>query len=450
MSPHSPDLADPLAAPASTRLPKAQVAADAPPARVTPPRRPSAMPAALRSMTLAPGAAPTALIVDDVAFVRQVMGAALMKDGFVIVEAASVKQALAALEATPVEVVLLDVDLGAAESGYDLLAKIRAEPRLDAMPVILVTGSSCNPDEIARGLLAGATDHMTKPFEPVVLRARVASARRSRAALRAVREHASAVSGESRSIRCELDEAHRVQRASLPQVPLAEGGVLVTGESLPAKKVSGDTFDFVVDAAGRASAILLDAAGHSVASGLVVSACRAALRRALERGKPLDAAISAVQTCLASFGDVLEAAVAVGIVRFSPNENVVEVLNAGLPPIVTTTAAGGIICHPSRSVPLGLLPRSVHPHERIAECSGDVWMLVSDGLTDGALEEDSVRALAVRLGLTRYGAQLAAADPADLRALMLEWVSSNGHAHDDDMTLVLVGRAHVSGVESGR
>jgi serine phosphatase RsbU (regulator of sigma subunit) len=438
-------VADPFVTPA-TRFAKT----DAPAGRGTPTRRPTEIPNAPRSMTLAPGAAPTALIVDDVAFMRQVMGAALMKDGFVIVEAASVKQALGVLETMPVEVVLLDVDLGSSESGYDLLAAIRKDPRLDPMPVILVTGSSCDPDEIARGLLAGATDHMAKPFEPVVLRARVASARRSRAALRAVKEHASAVSGESRRIRSELDEAHDLQRASLPSVPLAEGGVLITGESMPAKKVSGDTFDFVVDAAGRASAILLDAAGHSVASGLVVSACRTALRRALERGKPLDAAIAAVQTCLASFGDVLEAAVALGIVRFSPHESTVEVLNAGLPPIVTTTAAGGILCHPSRSVALGLLPGSSHPYERIAECRGDVWMLVSDGLTDGGLDEDSVRALAVRLGLTRYGAQLAAADPADLRALMLEWTRSTGHDHDDDMTLVLVGRAHLGTPESVR
>jgi CheY-like chemotaxis protein len=119
---------------------------------------------------------PTALVVDDVAFIRRLIGAALEKDGFAIEEAASAHEAGRALRRGAFDVVLLDVDLGGTATGYDLLGEVRRDPRLEGLPVILVTGTSCDPHAVARGLLAGATDHIAKPFDAVVLRARVASA----------------------------------------------------------------------------------------------------------------------------------------------------------------------------------------------------------------------------------------------------------------------------------
>lgn len=398
----------------------------------------SVVPGRRRSMAL-PRRRPTALVVDDVAFIRRLIGAALEKDGFAIEEAASAHEAGRALRRGAFDVVLLDVDLGGTATGYDLLGEVRRDPRLEGLPVILVTGTSCDPHAVARGLLAGATDHIAKPFDAVVLRARVASARRSQAVLGAVRARAATTSREAQTFRSELDDAMRVQRASLPRVPLASAGLLVTGETVAARRVSGDTFDVVADGEGRTAVFLLDVAGHGVASGLVLSACRAAVRRALELGKPMDAVVSAIQSCLLTLGDVLEAAVAVGILRFSEADATVEVLNAGLPPLVMARAAGGLICYPSRSAPVGLLRGGQHPGEAHQRAPGDVWMLASDGLTSGTLDDDEACALAARIGLPCHGARLAAADPDDLRALILEWASCTQREAADDMTLVIVG-----------
>ncbi|MNC92008.1 Transcriptional regulatory protein TcrA [compost metagenome] len=73
----------------------------------------------------------------------------------------------------PPAIVTLDVMLPHAD-GYELLARIRARPGWEAVPVILLTARSQAKD-IVRALDAGANDYLVKPFKPDELRARVRS-----------------------------------------------------------------------------------------------------------------------------------------------------------------------------------------------------------------------------------------------------------------------------------
>jgi CheY-like chemotaxis protein len=387
-----------------------------------------------------PSLNPRALVVDDVAFNRRLAGSMLKQDGWLIEEAGDADSALQELDRSHFDLVLLDLDLGVGKNGYDVLGAIREHPALSALPVILVTGSACTPDAVARGLLAGAQDYITKPFDPLVLRARAAAARRAHAVMQSLSRRACHASQEARLLRSELDDANGVQRAALPRVPLAQAGMLMSGETIAARRVSGDTFDFVVDAAGAVSIVLLDVAGHGPASGLVLSASREAVRRGLLRGRPMDQVIEDLQVCLRGQGGVLEAAVALGVLRFSPGQGEVEILNAGLPPIVTATREGGLVFYPCRSAPVGLSATGRHAVERVAGSGHEVWMMLSDGLTDGSLDEDSAMELARRIGLARHGAQLAVADAADLHALMVEHALNGGVELADDATLVLAAR----------
>jgi DNA-binding response OmpR family regulator len=71
----------------------------------------------------------------------------------------------------PAAIVTLDVMLPRVD-GYEVLRRIRSTPGWTRVPVIMLTARSQEKD-IARGLEAGASDYLVKPFKPDELRARV-------------------------------------------------------------------------------------------------------------------------------------------------------------------------------------------------------------------------------------------------------------------------------------
>jgi PAS domain S-box-containing protein len=116
------------------------------------------------------------LVVDDDPDVRTVVCRALEREGFEVLPAAGVAEALALVTATPAAVAVLDVNLQ-GESGFDLLDELRRrDPSLHA---IMLTAASSEADRV-RGLLSGADDYVIKPFSVRELAARVVAASRRR------------------------------------------------------------------------------------------------------------------------------------------------------------------------------------------------------------------------------------------------------------------------------
>jgi DNA-binding response OmpR family regulator len=100
---------------------------------------------------------PTVLVVDDDAALRLLCRVNLELDGYRVLEAATVSEALDLLRGEPVGLVLLDVHVG-PESGVDLMRAVREEG--GAPPVVLVTGSA----RLDSATKAEADGVVTKPF----------------------------------------------------------------------------------------------------------------------------------------------------------------------------------------------------------------------------------------------------------------------------------------------
>jgi len=110
------------------------------------------------------------LVVDDEAKIRTVLRAYLEADDFEVVEVATGRGAVRAVEgADAPDLVLLDIGLPDTD-GLEVLRSIR---RTSEVPVILVTARAEEVDKLV-GLGIGADDYVTKPFSPreVVARAR--------------------------------------------------------------------------------------------------------------------------------------------------------------------------------------------------------------------------------------------------------------------------------------
>ena len=116
---------------------------------------------------------PTLLVVEDDPRIREVLSGLLGALGYRLLMATSAEQALDALNVVSPDLVLTDVHLGAM-SGIELCARLKADPRYELMPVVILTAVGDLEARVA-GLAAGADDFFTKPVEFVELRTRLAA-----------------------------------------------------------------------------------------------------------------------------------------------------------------------------------------------------------------------------------------------------------------------------------
>ena len=116
---------------------------------------------------------PTILVVEDDPRIREVLSGLLGALGYRLLMAVSAEQALDALNVVRPDLVLTDVHLGAM-NGIELCARLKADPRYELMPVVILTSASDLQARVA-GLAAGADDFFTKPVEFVELRTRLAA-----------------------------------------------------------------------------------------------------------------------------------------------------------------------------------------------------------------------------------------------------------------------------------
>lgn len=113
----------------------------------------------------------TILVVDDEPLARDTLEGLLVPEGYSVVLAANGPEALArAAEVTP-DVILLDVMMPAM-NGFEVCSRLRADPQLAEVPIIMVTALDDRASRV-RGIEAGADDFVSKPFDSIELRARI-------------------------------------------------------------------------------------------------------------------------------------------------------------------------------------------------------------------------------------------------------------------------------------
>lgn len=114
------------------------------------------------------------LVIDDDADIRSLLELALVLDGHRVTTASGGGEALAILsgpDRPPRPIVILDVQMPDLD-GWEVLERIRAQPELDGIPVMLCTVRASAAD-LTRGWLAGCDAYVPKPFDLPALAAQV-------------------------------------------------------------------------------------------------------------------------------------------------------------------------------------------------------------------------------------------------------------------------------------
>jgi DNA-binding response OmpR family regulator/anti-sigma regulatory factor (Ser/Thr protein kinase) len=111
------------------------------------------------------------LVVDDRQVARDMMDALLAKEPYDLTFACDGYEALEKVQALTPDVVLLDIMMPGID-GFEVCRKLRANPRLGEIPIIMLTALDDRESRL-QGIIAGADDFISKPFDRVELRTRL-------------------------------------------------------------------------------------------------------------------------------------------------------------------------------------------------------------------------------------------------------------------------------------
>jgi two-component system sensor histidine kinase/response regulator len=114
---------------------------------------------------------PEILVAEDSLTQAELLKHVLEDDGFRVSVARDGRKALAAMRTRKPTLIITDITMPEMD-GYELCRRIRADPELADLPVILLTSLS-DPEDVFRGLQCGADNFITKPYEPNYLVTRI-------------------------------------------------------------------------------------------------------------------------------------------------------------------------------------------------------------------------------------------------------------------------------------
>jgi DNA-binding response OmpR family regulator len=116
------------------------------------------------------------LIIEDSDSIRQMIEALVAGRGHEVTAAANGAKGLESAHVHRPDVILLDLNLPGGFDGFEVCARLRAEPETARAPILIISAMD-DAQSKARALAAGATAYFTKPFSPTALLKEIESIR---------------------------------------------------------------------------------------------------------------------------------------------------------------------------------------------------------------------------------------------------------------------------------
>ncbi|MBV6432126.1 MAG: putative cyclic di-GMP phosphodiesterase [Bryobacteraceae bacterium] len=132
------------------------------------------------------GRSPTILVVDNSDVSRRLLRAMLRTEPYHIVEAGRASEAVIEIETQPVDLIILDLMLPET-NGVDFCRWLKSNRKTQFVPVLIITSVQGVENEIM-GLSAGADEFLLKPLSPALVRTRIQSLLRHKAAVDSLEE----------------------------------------------------------------------------------------------------------------------------------------------------------------------------------------------------------------------------------------------------------------------
>ena len=165
-------------------------------------------------------AAFSVLVVDDSRTLRKILIRELNSLGFHnILEAADGLEAIAVVKSKPVDLMLLDMEMPELD-GLGVLGQLKADDTYKALPIIVISGAD-QFEKTIKCIEMGAEDYLPKPFDPILLRARIFSSLEKKRLRDLDRKHLEMLNHEKQLLEVEQMKTEKLMLNILPR-PIAE------------------------------------------------------------------------------------------------------------------------------------------------------------------------------------------------------------------------------------
>ena len=283
----------------------------------------------------------------------------------------------------PYDVVLLDVMMPVM-NGVEVLEALAQDAALRGTPVIMISAAT-ELETVVRCIELGAEDYLPKPFNPVLLRARLGTVLEKKR----LRDE---VARQLARLEYELAEARIQQLSMVPDVfpePDPAHPVSVHAVMIPAREVGGDLYDCFELAPGVLCLAVGDVCGKGMPAALFMARTRsllrgAALQHAAVTGRlPLPSELAWVlneELCKNNNGGMF-VTLLLGVLEIATGRLVF--VNAGHPrPLLMPPAAEVSEVTSKPALPLGVIEGLRYTDHELNLERGDALVMMTDGLAE--------------------------------------------------------------------
>ena len=230
----------------------------------------------------------------------------------------------------------------------------------------------------------------------------------------------------------ELSLAHGIQAILVPTISFQNASFELYGKSIPSTEMGGDLID-VIESDGGLVAYVADISGHGLPAGQLMGMLKTAMRLALQFRQMPVATLESVDRVLPDLKEPGMFAT-LALLRFDGSSEA-EYTLAGHPPILHYRHGSKDTARLSmEQLPLGLIPGGSYASQHVGYSPRDLFLMVTDGITEVANIRDEEFGLArLQELLTRHASR---ALPEILDLIMRE-VRQYGLQQDDQSLLLL-------------
>ena len=320
---------------------------------------------------------PLILIVDDNPANVEIFQMRLLANDYDIITATDGEMGLAMAREKHPDLILLDIMMPKMD-GLEVCRRLKGDPSLPFMPIILVTAKSESRDVVA-GLEAGGDEYLTKPVDHAALVARVKSMLRIKLLHDTVLE-------QSTQLKKQHKTATKIQSLFWPEIPELKAGGHIWAVSVPATYVGGDLYDVIPLPDESLLAYVADVSDKGVPAALIMAALSTTIRSESQTQNEIDELLTSINNSLYNLISEEGFFATIVIVKYWPVSGKMQLALGGhfQPLWIVEDGIGNM--PQLNGISLGIMPDAHFEKKEITLSPGESILLFTDGLIEAENE----------------------------------------------------------------
>ena len=324
---------------------------------------------------------PLILIVDDNPASLDILQTRLAANNYETLTATDGEEGLAMARDRQPDLILLDIMMPKMD-GIEVCRRLKADPSLPFMPIIMVTAKADSNDVVA-GLEAGGDEYLTKPVDHAALIARVKSMLR----IKALHD---TVLGQSAQLKVQLETATKIQSLFWPKIPELKAGGHIWAVSVPATYVGGDLYDVIPLPDDSLLAYVADVSDKGVPAALIMAALSTKIRSEAQNQSEVDKLLETVNNSTYSLTSEEGFFATIVLARYWPRSGKMQLTLGGhLQPLWIIESGIGNLPQ-INGISLGVTPDVHYEKKEIILSPGESVLLFSDGVIEAENEDNEL------------------------------------------------------------